>query len=71
MAYNKVVLGGETKLDLTSDTVEAAYLLSGVTAHDKSGAQIVGTLVANYYYSGNSAPSDSLGNDGDFYVQMG
>ena len=40
---NKVVVGGETKLDLTGDTVVAEKLAQGYKAHDKSGAPIVGT----------------------------
>ena len=41
---SKVVLSnGTTLIDLTADTVTAAGLLSGVTAHDKSGAQITGS----------------------------
>ena len=40
---SKVVYFGETLIDLTSDTVEASKLLSGFTAHDKSGAPITGT----------------------------
>lgn len=42
--YNsKVVYFGEVLMDLTSDTVEPSKLLEGFTAHDKSGAPIVGT----------------------------
>ena len=41
---NKVVLqSGEVLIDLTADTVDAAHLLSGYTAHDASGATITGT----------------------------
>lgn len=41
---SKVVLSnGTTLMDLTSDTVTASDLLSGVTAHDKSGAPITGS----------------------------
>lgn len=40
---NKVVVGTETKLDLTADTITAADLKKGATAHDKSGTPIVGT----------------------------
>lgn len=69
MAYNKVVVNGTTKLDLTGDTVTAASLLSGTTAHDRSGAPITGTMVVNTYYSGTAAPSNSLGSNGDFYVK--
>lgn len=39
---NKVIVNGQTKMDLTSDTVDAAHLLTGYTAHDKSGAPITG-----------------------------
>ena len=41
--YNKIVYGGKTLIDLTSDTVTAATLLAPATAHDKSGAVITGT----------------------------
>lgn len=41
---SKVVLSnGTTLIDLTSDTVTAGSMLSGTTAHDKSGATISGT----------------------------
>lgn len=40
---NKVVFGSDTLIDLTADTITAADLASGVTAHDKSGAPITGT----------------------------
>ncbi len=44
---NKVVFGGETLIDLTGDTVTADKLLSGVKAHDKSGAVITGACAYN------------------------
>lgn len=40
---NKVIIGSETKLDLTADDIKAEYLKSGIKAHDKTGAPIVGT----------------------------
>ena len=40
---NKVVYGNKTLIDLTSDTVTKDKILSGFTAHDKSGATITGT----------------------------
>lgn len=40
---SKVVYFGDTLIDLTNDTIEASKLLSGFTAHDKSGAPITGT----------------------------
>ena len=45
MAINKVVYDGNTLIDLTGDTITAADLLEGVTAHDASGQAITGTLV--------------------------
>lgn len=40
---NKVIYGNKTLIDLTGDTIEPSKVLSGVTAHDKSGAPITGT----------------------------
>ena len=40
---NKVQFGNDTVMDLTSDTVDANHLARGYTAHDASGASIVGT----------------------------
>lgn len=39
---NKVVYDGNVLIDLTQDTVDAAHLLTGYTAHGKSGAPITG-----------------------------
>lgn len=39
---NKVIFGGDTLIDLTGDTITAADLAYGKTAHDKSGAIITG-----------------------------
>lgn len=44
MAVNKVEINGEVKLDLTADTVTAAKLAHGETAHDASGQRITGTM---------------------------
>lgn len=42
--YNsKIVFYGETLMDLTGDNVTADKLLSGTTAHDKTGAPVTGT----------------------------
>lgn len=43
MAINKVIYGGNTLIDLTSDTVTADKMLAGYKAHDKSGTLITGT----------------------------
>lgn len=44
MAYNKIEANGETLIDLTSDTVTADTLDIGVTAHNKAGQMITGTV---------------------------
>lgn len=44
MAVSKVVYGGETLIDLSGDTVDAAHLASGYTAHDRAGNAVVGTM---------------------------
>lgn len=44
MAYNKVIYGGDTLIDLTEDTIVAEKLAYGLTAHDASGQLITGTL---------------------------
>ena len=43
MANNKIIFGNEVLIDLTADTITAADLANGVTAHDASGAIITGT----------------------------
>lgn len=43
---NKVTYGSSTLIDLTADTVTPATLMLGYTAHDASGAAIVGTSTA-------------------------
>lgn len=44
MAVNKVIANGKVLIDLTGDTVTAGSLKKGVTAHDKAGEIITGTL---------------------------
>lgn len=70
MAVNKVVMGDTVLIDLSNDTAGAANIMSGITAHNKSGESITGTMVIQSYYSGYVDPSDDLGNDGDLYFQM-
>jgi len=42
--YNsKVIFNGDVLIDLTADTITASDLANGKTAHDKSGAPIIGT----------------------------
>lgn len=54
MAYNKIVYGGSTLIDLTGDTLtSASQLAQGIIAHTKSGETITGTLSGG----GGSLPS--------------
>jgi len=47
MAISKVQLSdGRTLVDLTSDTVTAASMLVGFTAHGSDGQQVTGTIRA-------------------------
>lgn len=43
---NKVEINGNTVVDLTEDTVTSESLAEGVTAHDASGAPIVGNMAS-------------------------
>lgn len=60
MAINKIIYGGETLIDLMSDTVDAAHLLSGYKAHDRSGTQITGTCTFNADTSDATASADEI-----------
>lgn len=57
---NKVIFGGSTLIDLTADTVDAAHLLSGATAHDKSGAIITGTCTYDSDTSDDTAAASEI-----------
>ena len=72
MANSKVQLSdGTVLLDLTSDTVAADKMLSGYTAHDKSGAKITGNVTFSTVYTGSGAPNAGIGSDGDIYLDLG
>ena len=43
MAINKVIVNGETKLDLTADTATVDNVQEGFTFHDATGVQKTGT----------------------------
>lgn len=57
---NKVIYGGNTLIDLTSDTVSASDLLSGKTAHDKSGEIITGTCDFDSNTSNDTATASEI-----------
>lgn len=57
---SKVVVNGETKIDLTGDTLTAADLQSGKTAHDKTGAPITGTSTFDSDTSADTAAAAEI-----------
>ncbi len=57
---NKVIYGGNTLIDLTSDTITASDLLYGVTAHDKSGATITGSCTYDATTSSDTATASDI-----------
>ena len=64
---NKVVLGSDTVLDLTSDTVSPETLLVGTTAHNAKGETITGTLVPCTVYSAEN-PQITADNDAGYFT---
>ncbi len=58
MAVNKVIYDGTTLIDLTSDTVTAATLLSGYKAHDKSGTAVTGSMANKGAVTGTISTKD-------------
>ena len=58
MAVNKVEINGETKLDLTQDTVTPENLLSGATAHNAAGERISGAVAPVRYDVAQDLTSD-------------
>lgn len=65
---NKVEVNGSAIIDLTSDTVDAAHLANGYTAHGADGAAVTGTLSFVTYYTSTSEPTSSQGSDGDIWL---
>lgn len=46
-SYNKIIVNGAVKLDLTNDTVNENSLLYGYSAHGANGEIVSGTLFQN------------------------
>lgn len=57
---SKIIFNGDVLIDLTSDTITAADLASGKTAHDKSGAPIVGTSTYDSDTSNDTATASEI-----------
>lgn len=58
--YNKVIYGGKVLIDLTGDTITPADLARGITAHDKSGAEITGTSTKDSDTSADTAAASEI-----------
>ena len=75
IATNQYLTGAQTIKSVTYTGLTASAIASGTTVKigDASNAsritQVVGTLSFQTYYTGSTAPSSSLGNDGDIYLQ--
>lgn len=57
--------------DVTGVTAAAGDVVNGKKIVSSTGTTVNGTLVIQHYYTGSSAPSASLGSDGDIYLQTG
>lgn len=75
MPISKVLYGNTSIVDLTADTVAPNKMLPGVTAKDAAGVTIVGNMETDMptktIYVNYIEPTDSLGLDGDVYIEMG
>lgn len=60
MGINKVIYGGETLIDLTTDTVTEDKLLNGYKAHAASGETITGTCNFDSNTSDATATIDEI-----------
>ena len=71
MAINKVIVNGETKIDLTADTVTTEDVKQGVTFHDATGALKTGTGgngIDGFYIKRVCTAGETSGDQIDVYV---
>ena len=67
--------GAQTIAAVTTSNLSASNIVSGVTikvgdsSDDDCVASVTGNVVLQSYYTGSSAPSSSLGSNGDLYLQ--
>lgn len=76
IASGTYLTGAQTIAAVTTSNLSASNILSGVTikvgdsSDDDCVASVTGTVVVQNYYTGSSAPSSSLGQNGDIYIQQ-
>lgn len=67
--------GTQTIAAVTTSNLSASNIVSGVTikvgdsSDDDCVASVTGNVVLQNYYTGSSAPSSSMGSNGDLYLQ--
>ena len=61
--------GTATFTDVSDTTAAAANVQSGSYFYTSAGTRTQGSLSFATYYTGSSAPSSSLGSNGDIYLQ--
>ena len=57
-------------IDTSDATAIAGTIVKGETAY-VNGEKITGTLEIQKYYTGSTEPDNTLGNDGDLYLEKG
>lgn len=69
MGVAKFTYFGQTKFDITDSNCTANNMLNGTVAYNNAGNKVTGNVVIQKYYTGSSAPTSSLGNNGDLYLK--
>lgn len=76
IASGTYLTGAQTIAAVTTSNLSASNIISGVTikvgdsSDDDCVASVTGNVVLQNYYTGSSAPSSSLGQNGDIYIQQ-
>lgn len=70
-AVNLPKTGGGTAqfTDVSDTTAVAGEVVSGSYFYTSAGTRTQGSMVIQHYYTGSTAPSSSLGVNGDIYLQ--
>ena len=75
IAASTYLTGVQTISAVTTSNLSASNIVSGVTikigdsSDDDCVASVTGNVVLQNYYTGSSAPSSSIGSNGDLYLQ--